>query len=92
MSSNATTDNYGFGENYEIKSNVEDVQDALDDKLRGAFTTTTPKPSSSSSTSGSTKPSTPTNPMAPIFNTLIALNNMQMFKLFLANTAMLVMG
>jgi hypothetical protein len=101
LSSNATTDNYGFGENYEIKSDAEDLQDALGDELRGAFgafgafttTTTTPKPSSSSSsTSGNTKPSTPTNPMAPIFNTLIALNNMQMFKLFLANTAMLVMG
>lgn len=97
LSSNATTDNYGFGENYEIKSETEDSQDALGEELRLAFgafttttTTTTPKPSSS--TSGNTKPSTPTNPMAPIFNTLIALNNMQMFKLFLANTAMLVMG
>ncbi|XP_046449554.1 uncharacterized protein LOC124197995 [Daphnia pulex] len=91
-------DNYGLGENYEIKSDAEDLQDALGEELRLAFgaftttTTTTPKPSSSSSTSGNTKPSTPTNPMAPIFNTLIALNNMQMFKLFLANTAMLVMG
>jgi hypothetical protein len=98
LSSNATTDNYGFGENYEIKSDAEDLQDALGDELRGAFgafttTTTTPSPPpSSSSTSGNTKPSTPTNPMAPIFNTLIALNNMQMFKLFLANTAMLFMG
>ncbi|EFX88263.1 hypothetical protein DAPPUDRAFT_305701 [Daphnia pulex] len=95
-------DNYGFRENSEIKSDAEDLQDALGEELRLAFgaftttttTTTTPKPSSSSSssTSGNTKPSTPTNPMAPIFNTLIALNNMQMLKLFLANTAMLFMG
>ncbi len=86
LPSNATADTYGFGDNYEIKSDAEDLQDALDDDLRGGST-------APSSTSGSgTKPSTTTNPLAPVFNTLIAINNMKILKLLLANKAMLILG
>lgn len=82
MPPNTTPDKYGFGDNYEIKSDITGLQDALDDELR----------TGSSSTSGSTTPTTPTNPMVPFFNTLIAINNMNILKLLLANKAMLILG
>jgi hypothetical protein len=79
-----TPEKYGFAGNHETKTDNEDFENApeSEDDLRAGST----------SASDSTTPSSPTNPMAPILNTLIAMNNMNILKLLLANKAMLILG
>lgn len=76
MSTFLSTGQYDFDGNLETKSDAEELYEVINVNGDGTRQTPTPTP----------------NPLAPLFNTIITLNNLQMAALTLANLGMLVIG